>query len=262
MRLASTAADGQALDGVYTRGDYFDNPQRHGEDAEFKASQFLTLLGRTVAASGSRLDSYVDVGCGSGDVVRLVAKGLRDAGFAVRVSTGYDISPHVERLVAQDGLEFVNGDFSEADAFVDLVTLFDVVEHVPDPINFLKRISERCRIIGLHLPLDNSFNAAFRDLFRAKVKNPGHLIFLDVVSALNLLAMAGLRVTDYEYTHAFAAPSGRSSVLARLANPLRALLAKVSPWLLSKTLGGASLMVIAVTPAGLRSNVLPGRIDS
>ena len=91
-----------------------------------------------------------------------------------------------------------------------------------------------------------------RNGFRSKLKNPGHLIFMDSAFALNLLALAGLRVVDYEYTVGFLAPSGHSSTLSKVVLPLRYLLFKISPWLLSKTIGGASLMVIAMTPSGLR----------
>jgi hypothetical protein len=136
-----------------------------------------------------------------------------------------------------------------------LVTLFDVIEHVPAPIDFVKAVAQRSRLIGLHIPLDDSWNAAARDLFRSKVKDPGHLIFVDVAGALNVVALSGLRVLDYDYTFGFEAPSGRATRLARVAAPLRSTLARLNPWLMSKTLGGASLMVVALTPRGALDQV-------
>ena len=73
---------------------------------------------------------------------------------------------------------------------------------------------------------------------------------MNSVSALNLLALAGLRVVDYEYTFGFLAPSGYATTLSKIALPFRYLLAKSSPWLLSRTLGGVSLLVIALTRDG------------
>lgn len=235
---------------VYTSGSYFADPTRHADDAAFKATTFVALFRRTIAPALLAAGSYVDIGCGSGDAVSLVAKGLRDAGYAITSVRGYDVSPHVTALAAVPDVEFVHGDFADAAEPADLVTLFDVIEHVPAPAEFLRRVAQRSRIIGLHIPLDDSFNVNFRDLFRRKVKDPGHLTFMDGVSALNLLAGAGLRVLDYEYTMAFDAPSGRTSGRSRAVVPLRRLLARISPWLLSKTLGGASLMVIALTASG------------
>lgn len=233
---------------AYTSGAYFTDPSRHSEDAEFKANEFLTLF---LFQHGwdhlsVRLGSYVDVGCGSGDVVKHVASGLRKAGCQLTSVKGYDISPHVATLAGKD-IEFIHGDFCNSQVNADLVTLFDVFEHIPGPIEFLREVSRRSKMVGLHIPLDDNLNGALRNLFHSKLKNPGHLLFLDTAAALNILTLAGLRVIDYKYTYSFQAPSGHSTVLSRLMYPLRALAARMSPWVLSKTLGGASLMVLAVT---------------
>ena len=53
---------------------------------------------------------------------------------------------------------------------------------------------------------------------------------------------------DFTYVLGFEAPTERDSLRARLAYPFRAALAAASPWLLAKTLGGASLMVIGRVP--------------
>jgi SAM-dependent methyltransferase len=231
----------------YASGTYFTDSSRHSEDAGFKAREFLSLFQRCRSSLSFRLTSYVDVGCGSGDIVDRVAGGLRQWGYPLTSVKGYDVSPHVTAL-SSAGVEFVHGDFCESRGTVDLVTLFDVFEHVPGPIEFLKEVSLRSKIVGLHIPLDNNLNGALRDLFRPKLKDPGHLLFMDAAMALNMLTLAGLRVMDYKYTYAFEAPSGRSTLLSRLFYPLRWLVSRISPWLLSKTLGGASLMVLAVTP--------------
>lgn len=232
----------------YASGAYFANQDRHGDDAMFKAQQLLKLLPRALALPDEHLRSYVDVGTGSGDAVHLVAKGLRERGVTLDKVKGYDVSPHVLQL-QREGVQFVHGDFTRSSENVDLVTLFDVFEHVPDPISFLRDVAARCRFVGLHIPLDASLNVAMRDLFRSKLKNPGHLLFMDTAFALNLLALSGLRVLDYSYTFSFEAPSGKRSALARGLYPLRRALARLSPWMLSKTLGGASLIVLASTPS-------------
>jgi SAM-dependent methyltransferase len=198
--------------------------------------------------------SFVDVGCGSGDVIKLIADSLKINGFHDVTFKGYDVSPHVLDI-ENEGVEYIQGDFIESAEFADVVTLFDVFEHVPNTMEFIKGVAARCNIVGLHIPLDYSLNVAMRDMFRSKLRNPGHLIFLDTASALNVLAFAGLRVIDYEYTFSSLAPSGHRSVISRMAFPLRYLLSKISPWLLSKTLGGESLMVIAVTPRVLQNQI-------
>ncbi len=242
---------GSVIDPSYADGEYFADAQRHSADATFKVSNFLTLFLRVIKRKHLSVQTFVDVGCGSGDIVKGIADALKKSGFDSASFRGYDVSPHVLNI-KKAGVEYIHGDFCEANAEVDVVTLFDVFEHVPDPIGFLKRIAEQCKIVGLHIPLDDSLNFSLRNRFRRRLQNPGHLISLNTVSALNLLALSGLRVVDYEYTFGFLAPSGHKTLLQKTVFPLRCLLAKINPWLLSKTFGGASLVVIAMTPRGLR----------
>ncbi|MBK6646464.1 MAG: methyltransferase domain-containing protein [Anaerolineales bacterium] len=251
QEIKDTTSAVSVIDPSYSEGDYFADPQRHSEDARFKADNFLKLFLRFAKQTSLSINSFVDVGCGSGDVIRMIADSLKSNGFDSASFKGYDVSPHVLNI-KNEGIEYVMGDFCASDEFVDVVTLFDVFEHVPDMVEFIKSVGQRCKVIGFHIPLDYSFNFALRDKFRASLHNPGHLVFLDIASALNLLAISGVRVVDYQYTFGFLAPSGRRTMLAKMVFPLRYIVAQISPWLLSRMLGGASLVVIAITPHGLR----------
>jgi 2-polyprenyl-3-methyl-5-hydroxy-6-metoxy-1,4-benzoquinol methylase len=245
-----TTRGGSTVVPFYSKGNYFADDQRHSEDARFKADSFLKVFLRFVKRHTLVVNSFVDVGCGSGDIVKMIADSLRVNGFDSVSFKAYDVSPHVLNI-KNEGVEYIYGDFSKSDEFVDVVTLFDVFEHVPDTIEFLKSISQRCKIIGFHIPMDYSLNFAIRNMFHSSLHNPGHIVFMDITLALNLLALSGLRVVDYEYTFGFFAPSGHSTMLSKIVFPLRYILAKISPWLLSKTFGGASLIVIAITSHGL-----------
>jgi len=241
---------GSIADPFYSEGKYFSNPRRHSEDSDFKADSFLKLFVPLAKSKKWDINSYADVGCGSGGVTELVSKGLRDAGFKLNISYGYDLSPHVTTLQSESVL-YVRKDFCQTNQVVDLVSLFDVFEHVVRPIDFLRDVMERARIVVLHIPLDNTLSNAYRDKFRSMLNDPGHLIFMDSINALNLCSLAGLRVIDYRYTFGFRAPSGHRSLLSKLVFPLRLLLSWISPWLLSRTTGGASLLVVALSPLGL-----------
>ena len=238
------------VDPLYSKGEYFSDTQRHSHDAAFKANNFLKLFSKFVKQNNIEINSFVDVGCGSGDIIKIIADSLNANNSNLIKFKAYDVSPHIQNI-KNEGIEYINGDFCESDEFVDVVTLFDVFEHVPDPIEFIKAVAKRCKIIGFHIPLDNSIMLALRNKFRHKLRTVGHLLFMDTALALNLLALSGLKVVDYEYTFAFLAPSGYSTIFGKLIFPLRYLLAKIIPWLLSKTLGGASLIVLAITKKGL-----------
>jgi len=248
-----TRGKGSIIDPSYGEGEYFANPHRHTEDARFKAECFLKLFVPLAQKKKWDIRSYADVGCGSGEVARIVSNGLRQAKFMLDVAKGYDVSPHVAQLRSET-VQYVCADFCRTDERVDLVTLFDVFEHVIRPVDFLREVAERARVVALHIPLDKSLNNALRNKYRSLLNDPGHLLFMDSVDALNICAHAGLRVITYEYTFGFRAPSGHRSVLSKIAFPLRVLMSKVSPWLLSRTIGGASLLVVALTPFGLRPN--------
>jgi len=117
----------------YSGGFYFNDPARHSEDAKFKADNFLKLFLRFASQNSICIKSFIDVGCGSGSVIELISDALEKNGFAGVAFKGYDVSPHV-RNIQNDNIEFVHGDFCQSDELVDLVTLFDVFEHVTDPI--------------------------------------------------------------------------------------------------------------------------------
>ena len=251
MQPNKSGPRGSAILPAYAKGDYFQDPNRHSEDSSFKANAFLKLFRRWQEQTGQTVKSIADVGCGSGDVIKLIVESFAKDGPKLESAKGYDVSPHVCNL-HHESIEYVLGDFCQSEEQVDLVTLFDVFEHVPDPIGFIRRVAERCELIAFHIPLENNLNVALRDMFRAKLKNPGHLIFMDCSMALNLLALSGLTVLDCDYTFGFLAPSRHSGLARKVARPIRSLLAKMSPWLLSKTMGGCSLIVIARTPLGLQ----------
>jgi hypothetical protein len=150
-------------------------------------------------------------------------------------------------------VQFHQADFCAVDRKYSLVTLFDVIEHVPEPIDFLRSIAKRCDFIGLHIPLDRSLCNCFFDRFHHRLKHPGHLTILDAPAALNLVTMAGITPLDYAYTHGYAAPSGTMTATQRIAFPARFALAQISPWLASRLVGGISLMVLGATRQGLKN---------
>jgi hypothetical protein len=53
--------------------------------------------------------------------------------------------------------------FGEADEYVDVATLFDVFEHVPDTIECIKKVPKRSKIMGFHIT-SNNYIGAFENL--------------------------------------------------------------------------------------------------
>lgn len=229
---------------MYKEGLYFFDITRHQEDSDFKVKAISRLLFPILSNHKIPVDSYADVGCGSGGVIRAMKEKLKGSGFRTKKIEGYDISPHVAHL-KEEGIEFKMADFSIEGELMDLVTLTDVFEHVTDPVNFIAGIAKKARIIAFHIPLDDCLSVNFRNLQRAKIKNPGHLSFLNTNSALNLITQSGLKILDYDYSiETLSAPSNNETALQKISFPVKLLISKISPWLLAKIFG-FSLVVIA-----------------
>ena len=192
---------------MYKEGVYFADITRHQEDTDYKVRAISRLLFPILSQLKIPVNSYADVGCGSGGVIKAMKEKLEAEGFKVKDIQGFDVSPHVTQL-KEEGIVFKMEDFTTHGDLMDMVTLTDVFEHVPDPVGFIKGVAKNTRIIAFHIPLDDCLSVNFRNLQRAKIKNPGHLIFLNTNSALSLITQSGLKIFDYDYSiETFSAPS-------------------------------------------------------
>ena len=75
----------------------------------------------------------VDFGCGAGIFLDM-AKGL------AAETIGVDLAEHFREHLQSHGHRFLRGSDGLADESVDVVVSFDTLEHVPDPVDFLKEI--------------------------------------------------------------------------------------------------------------------------
>ena len=246
-----TTAQGSIILPSYGSGAYFKTHSDPDQDDRFKADAFLELLGTVDARHLPVINSYADVGCGSGGVAEYLYEGMFRGENKPSAAAAYDISPHVLGM-SRPYVEFHMEDFCETEKHYSLVTLFDVIEHVPDPVGFLKSVADRCDFVGLHIPLDRSVVNCLFDRFHHRLIYPGHLSILDAPQALNLVTVSGITPVDYSYTHGYSAPSGRMTLEQRVAYPFRYALSHLSPWLASKLVGGVSLMVFGATKTGLK----------
>lgn len=239
---------GSGIDPYYISGAFIERSKGAG-DAQFKIEQLESLWTLCGEQLPGNLTRVADIGCGSGDTTILLRAMLRRFGYEETIVEGYDVHPDIADYSSDATLKFYQADFCVADIeSIDFAIVFDVLEHVPDPIVFLKQIVERVNVIVFHIPLDNSLFSWIRNLPKENLRHPGHLVNLDPSSALNLLTMGGARIVDFMYTPVFRAPSGRERRAQRILNVIRSVLYKVSPYLLQRTLGGVSLMVLAISP--------------
>ena len=224
----------------YTQGSY----DTHVGDDAWKAGQMRQIISHIPDKDSIR--SYADVGAGYGGVFVALVGEFRDAGLPLTRSVAYDVGAFDEAVVAaHPELSFRREDFLTADEQFDLVTLNDVVEHVPSPEKFLAVVAQRARYVALHIPLDDRLSVLLAPTqFNFRLGLVGHISFWSPATALTMLTSSGLVPLKCRYTPGFLAPSGRVRLIQRVALPFRWLLWTISPGLAAITTGGTSLAVL------------------
>jgi SAM-dependent methyltransferase len=222
---------------MYTDGTYLSkNPGWHEAGAEWKALQVLKLI----AEQNLTPNSIVDVGCGTGGVLEVLARampGVRTVGY----DPAHDAIGLVER---SDRVELRVGRPEDIHEHYDLLVSLDVFEHVEDYIGFLRSLRPLADRFIFHIPLDVSAQTVSREsaLLAART-NVGHLHYFTRGTALASLETAGFKVAADRLLLPSDAP-GRLR-RTRLANIPRIAGCVLSPALTARILGGFTLLVLA-----------------
>jgi SAM-dependent methyltransferase len=224
------AALDQYLDGRYRAA----NPRWHVEDSAWKAQHVHDLLARHEVIP----DTVADVGCGVGEVLRLLHNQLPRARCV-----GFDISPDAlaeARTREEPGLSFCAFDPEQRDEF-DLILVLDVIEHVENYFDLLRWVRMSSRLQVLVIPLDLSVLSLVRPhaLLGAR-SSLGHIHYFTRATATAVLQDCGLRILDARFVQPPTRPSSAKQHVLRFA---RLAAAEVSADFASKMLGGFSLLV-------------------
>ena len=211
---------------------------------------------RTVAglARGGRL---LDVGCATGDFIALMRS------YGPWSVVGIELDSNVASLARERyGLEVLNGSVDALDlppASFDVITLWDVLEHLPDPRVSLHRIATWLRPGGclvIRTPDAGSLHARIWGPYWAGLDTPRHVVVFNRASLARLSTSVGLtveRMWSLSGSHAVTVLSWRRWLQARgfspswsllLANPLTQVLTWPLFWLLDRR-GGALVTVCA-----------------
>ena len=225
---------------IYTNGTYLrKNPDWHADDAAWKASHIARMLERHKL----RPESVCEVGCGSGEVMRLLGEHIPAARFV-----GCDVSPHaieISRRKSAGNLQFRLEDVLQSTAEYDLVMAIDVFEHVEDCFGFVRRLKARGRHKLFHIPLDlSALSVARASKLRTMRESVGHIHYFTKDTALALLEDTGYRVIDHFYTSG-STELGHYGWKTRLLKAPRQALFAMDPDAAARWLGGYSLMVLA-----------------
>jgi SAM-dependent methyltransferase len=231
-------------EGRYTNGQYLacTGGTWHSEDAEFKCRMILHMLQRHPTLALNRI---YDVGCGAGCVLARLQKALPPS---VRLQ-GWDISPQAISLampLANERLLFTLGDSWGEAPVSDLLLCMDVVEHVDDPIGFLRALAKQGKHKILHIPLDIHVSAVLRGSSFIRIWDGlGHIHSFTLETALKTVEHSGMAVRDWFFTDGALRSGSRRGVRTRIGNLGRLVIGTLSKKWASRLLGGYSVLILA-----------------
>lgn len=191
--------------------------------------------------------AILDVGCGNGEFMAAAA----EAGYR---PFGIDLSPAAAELCRSRGLRAVSGDFLTAQlpGPFDAVTMWDVLEHLPDPASFVRRARELLApggVLVMKVPTvgPRAFRVvalAPRRLAGAVLHAPAHIQFFGAGSMERLARGAGFAQVEQRAIAGMrgSPPRPRSAVRAAKHAVLRGM----------QRYGGKRQMYVWLTAPGAR----------
>ncbi len=149
----------------------------------------------------------LDVGCGGGNIPRAIKHYRPDLEV-----WGVDLSQKAMRaaLVSANGTRYVAAsgeDLPFHDGFFDAVTMFDVLEHLPDPgksLRDVRRVLRKGGVFHLFLPLEKQPGTIYGLLHRwgwkAKLEHCGHIRYYTDKDGRDLLEKSGFKVQNLRWS--------------------------------------------------------------
>ncbi len=217
------------------------HPRLHSEDADDKYSAVLSILH---ASEIWRIESVLDIGCGSGEVLRRLLDEIGRRTGRVIHGIGVDISgrilangtpdPRITRLRAD------SRDLPLRGASSSLALCMDLLEHLEDPAAALAEAGRASRLVVVKIPLERSLYTLLRggsprlNLLRQKF---GHLHHYDHKRLSRMLKQAGCAEIRRRHLRI----PRRSPMIAGLQS---ALLSAGLGTLFAWTMGGFALLLV------------------
>ena len=131
--------------------------------AAFKSILMFGMYGERVLREIGAIATYADIGGCFGFGANAMAFHISKRQGTLPRTVVFEISSDFVRIgkVLFPHIEFVETEFGQWNSDVrcfDLISLFDVVEHVVDPESFLRQVSARSRYVLLKTPMETSGN--------------------------------------------------------------------------------------------------------
>ena len=136
--------------------------------------------------------NLLDMGCGTGDFLQVA----QQAGWQVQ---GIEPNEKAQQIAASKGATLISGTPAAADHTFDAITLWHVLEHLPNlelQIQELKRILKPTGTLLIAVPNFKSYDAGYYKEFWAAYDVPRHLWHFSKTSIDRLVEQEGMKVVS------------------------------------------------------------------
>jgi len=188
--------------------------------AQYKSNLMWNLYGKTIIKELNQIRNYADIGG---------AFGFGTNALAYRISKDKGKYPNVKVFeVGQDFvtigkqlfpyIDFILEDFRNwkgKPKVFDLVSLFDVIEHLKEPEEFLLKLASHSKLALLILPMETKGDwfGGRQFNYKNKENNEGHINFFNLKSFFALLDKSNWGIIDKLRIIRSIVPIGTSSIL-------------------------------------------------
>ena len=228
------------LDEIYKNGEYLSkNPYWHIEDSPWKASE----IDKIIQLNYLSLKTICEVGCGAGEIIHQLSQ--KNQYNSIEFS-GYEISENAFEFcqrIKKNNINFYKEDLLTVNKKFDLLLCIDVFEHVEDYLGFLKNLKKISDYHIFHIPLDLSASSIIRGALLHTRETVGHLHYFTKETAIATLQDCGYQIVDARFTPLFNLSKSKNWK-TKIAWLPRKILYTFFPRLMSRLIGGASLMVL------------------
>jgi len=221
---------------VYRQSSYYAGGACGYADTSYTAQEpalratFKRLL-HNLAKRGLTGGQLLEIGCGYGYL-------LDEARLFFHRRVGTEFSPEGAEIARATGAEVFVGGIEQVphEAKFDCVVATQVIEHVYEPLLFVKRLADRT-MPGGHIVLATPDIGGVLSKFTGRrwpsFKTPEHVVYFDFPTLSSLMRRAGLdSVRRFPYPHAFPF----SLIAAKFGVALPSLLGGVKIWVPATTL--------------------------
>ena len=196
-----------AMQDVYRQSSYYEGGACGYADTSYAAQEpalratFRRLL-RNLEKRGLTGGDLLEIGCGYGYL-------LNEARLFFNRRVGTEFSPHGADIARETGAEVFVGGVEQvpADAKFDCVIATQVIEHVYEPLLFVKRLADHTKPGGHIVLATPDIGGVLRRAMGQRwpsFKVPEHVVYFDLPTLSSLMGRVGLSdVRRLPYPHAF-----------------------------------------------------------